>query len=382
MPKSNVHTPRRALRVLYLTDLHPADKFGSLEEQILILAKTLPERGGALIPVFGAPVGQETARQYSEIGLLPTSLDLHTFSIAGLRRLLRLVRENAIEIIHWNFYHPINPYIWALSALTPGIRHYITDHNSRIPLEHFSQGKLSKIFKKVLLRRYTRVLCISDFVEGCLRQQGVWPQLSRCTYFINTDRFRPDSEKRKEYRRKLGVNDDQFVVLFVGKLIRWKGGETAIKALSILPASTHLVVVGDGEWFPVMQKLATDNNLNSRVHFLGPQRNVEPYMQAADCFLCPSIWEEAVGLVNIEALASGLPVVASRIGGIPEFVEEGKTGLLFTSGNEAELADRIRYLMENPAALKELSRRARESALEKFSIHRRIQDYFEIYSSN
>src|SRR5262245_57855155 len=105
----NGHPRQRARRVLYLTDLHPADKFGSLEEQILILARSLPERGGALIPVFGAPVGQETASQYSEIGLIPTSLDLHTFSLPALWRLFQLVRENAIEVVHWNFYHPINP---------------------------------------------------------------------------------------------------------------------------------------------------------------------------------------------------------------------------------------------------------------------------------
>jgi L-malate glycosyltransferase len=382
MAKPNGHSPARARRVLYLTDLHPADKFGSLEEQILVLAKSLPERGGALIPVFGAPVGQETANQYGEIGLLPTSLDLHSFSLPVLRRLLQLVRENEIEVIHWNFYHPINPYVWALSAFSPGIRHYITDHNSRIPSEELSQGKLSKLFKKMLLRRYKRVLCISDFVESCLKQQEVWPELSRCTYFINTDRFRPNAVNRKKYRDRLNVSDDKFVILFVGKLIKWKGGETAIKALTVLPESTRLVVIGHGEWLPVMEALVSDANLSQRVHFLGPQRNVEPYMQAADCLLCPSIWEEAVGLVNIEALATGLPVVASRVGGIPEFIEEGKTGLLFTSGNHLELAERIRYLMDNPKALMEMSRNGRAAALEKFSIERRIQDYFEIYGSN
>ena len=72
-------------------------------------------------------------------------------------------------------------------------------------------------------------------------------------------------------------------------------------------------------------------------------------MQGADCFVCPSLWAEAAGLVNLEAQSSGLPTVASNVGGIPEYVADGKTGFLFSPGNATELADRIRQLLSDAA---------------------------------
>lgn len=373
---------KRSLRVLYLTDLHPADKFGSLEEQILILAKSLYGAGGALIPVFGAPVGCETASQYREVGLNPESLDLHRYSLSSLWRLVSLVRCHRIDVVHWNFYNPINPYVLALSALVPRVRHYLTDHNSRIPNESTSANALKRRIKKLLLRRYSRVLCISDFVQEQLQNQQVWPALSRCTYFINTARFRPDQPLRFRWRMRLGLaHGDKFAMLFVGKLINWKGVDVAIKAMLHLPDSVVLLVVGDGPVKPELKELVARLKLDQRVQFLGNQRNVEPYMQAADCFVCPSIWEEAAGLVNIEALASGLPVVASRIGGIPEFIDDKVTGLLFESGDDKGLADRVKFLIENPLVLKNMSNKARTDAVERFSIQKRVPDYLELYTS-
>ncbi len=372
----------RALRVLYLTDLHPTNKFGSLEEQILVLAKSLSSAGGALIPVFGAPIDSETAGQYREVGFIPESLDLHKFSLASLWRLLSLVRRNRIDVVHWNFYSPINPYMLAMSILVPGVQHFLTDHNSRIPNETISPGSLKKRCKKILLSRYSRVLCISDFVQKELQNQQVWPNPSRCTYFINTARFRPDRPLRLRSRTEMGLAEPgPFVILFVGMLINWKGLDVAIRSMSQLPESTVLLVVGNGPAEREFRELVTSLQLDHRVRFVGHQRNVEFYMQAADCFVCPSMWEEAVGLVNLEALASGLPVVASRIGGIPEFIDDKVTGLLFNPGDVQGLADRVNFLIENPRILKTMSHKARTYAVEKFSIQKRVADYVELYTS-
>ena len=118
---------------------------------------------------------------------------------------------------------------------------------------------------------------------------------------------------------------EEFVAVTVAYLIKDKGIDVAVKALAQLPEDVVLWVVGDGPEQGNLQALAQDLGLGQRVRFLGPRRNVEPFLQAADCALCPSVWAEAAGLVNLEALACGLPVVASRIGGIPEFIEDGRT---------------------------------------------------------
>jgi glycosyltransferase involved in cell wall biosynthesis len=115
--------------------------------------------------------------------------------------------------------------------------------------------------------------------------------------------------------------------------------------------------------------------------FHGPQRHVEPFMQGADCCLCPSLWAEAAGLVNLEAQASGLPVIASDIGGIPEYVSEGKTGFLFPPGDAAELANRVCRLLTDPGLQQRFGRAARQLAEQQFSPAARLAEMVDLYRS-
>jgi starch synthase len=114
---------------------------------------------------------------------------------------------------------------------------------------------------------------------------------------------------------------------------------------------------------------------------LGNREEVQAVIQAADCLVCPSIWQEAAGLVNIEALACGVPVVASRVGGIPEIVEHGATGLLFAAGEPDELAAAIRRLMEDPDLVAKMGEAARTAAIARFS-PARLSEFLDFYQTN
>ncbi len=370
----------RLKRVLFVLRLDPAGKFGSIEEQTLFIARSFRERGSLFLPVYLRPLDSESASQYVREGLPVEALDLSRFRFRALWRLVQLVRKNRIDVVHWSFYHPLfNAYLWALTALTPWVEHYFTDHISRPAArgEPSGRGELKSRLKRVLAARYRKILCISDFVLAQVRESS-GPQAQRTHYFINTDRFRPDPAVRREVRRALGVGVE-FVAVIVAYLIKEKGIDVAIKAMAQLPDDVELWIVGDGPEQAKLQALTQELGLGRRVRFLGAKRNVEPILQAADCALCPSVWAEAVGLVNLEALACGLPDIASRIGGIPEFVEDGRNGLLFAPGDHNELAERIRRLYNDGELRRRMGEQARSIALAHFSGDSLMDTHLSVY---
>src|SRR5215475_9640290 len=115
----------RLQRVLYMIGLNPSLKFGSLEEQIFFLARAFKEEGGLFLPLFQSPLGPEARAMYQAAGVKVDSLSLETFTFETLRRLMCLIREHRIDLLHWNFYRPLNPYIYSLSILMPRLRHYL-----------------------------------------------------------------------------------------------------------------------------------------------------------------------------------------------------------------------------------------------------------------
>ena len=382
-PPSSLRRPataERLKRVLFALNLDPAGKFGSIEEQVLTLARSFKEQGGMFLPVYVRPLDAESAAQYAREGLEPEALDLSRFRLSTLRRLLQLVRRNRIEVVHWNFYQLVsNGYLWALSVLHPRVEHYYTDHISRPATAQVPDGPgtLRRRLKTAMASRYRKILCVSDYVLDQVR--GVTGlRAERIHHFINTDRFRPDSTVRRQVRQGLGVGEE-FVAVTVAYLIKDKGIDVAVKAVAQLSGGVVLWVVGDGPERGNLETLVRDLGLGQRVRFLGPRRNVEPLLQAADCALCPSVWAEAAGLVNLEALACGLPVVASRIGGIPELVEDGRNGFVFSPGDQQELADRIQRLMSDDLLRLRIGREARSDAVRRFSTQSQLESALRIY---
>ena len=366
-------------RVLYVVVLDPSSKFGSLEEQIILMARAFKLNNGLFYPLFICPEGANPGIAFQEAGVEGECIDLRNFRWSQLARVSRLIKKRKITLVHWNFTEMLrNRYLWSLSLLHPSIRHWYTDHISRIsgipqPLE----GR-NKFLKRILSRRYDKVLCVSQFVLDDLRRNKLYSHLILFRHFINTDRFRPDEAVRTNFRKELHA-EGRFVLLTVAHLIKAKGIEVLIKALAVLPENVVLWIVGEGDESESLRQLASELNVTGRVRFHGLQNNVAPFMQAADCFVCPSLWAEAAGLVNLEASATGLPVIASRIGGIPEYVEEGRTGLLFLPGDHLELSRCVRSLQENSDMHQKMSNRARAWVVEKFSAESGVSNYLNLY---
>jgi glycosyltransferase involved in cell wall biosynthesis len=371
--------PSRLRRVLYAVRLDAAQKFGSLEEMIARLARAFHDENSVFVPVFLTAPGPRGLQPYREGNLPVAGLGLHRFRPATLARLVGLVYRHRIEVVHWNFYAPLtNGYLWALTLLAPRVRHFFTDHNSRDLPAPGPGPRWKRFVKSLFLRRYARVLGVSRFVADQLREQRAWPTPAACPLFVNTERFAPNAAMRAAVRRRLDA-EGRVVLVAVAHLIRAKGIDIALRALAELAERVVLWVVGGGEEAGALEQLAGELGVAGRVRFLGLQGEVEPYLQAADVFVCPSRWAEAAGLVNLEAGACGLPVIASDIGGIPEYVADGRTGLLFPAGDHHRLAEHVGRLLADPEAACRMGREARQWVVEHFSAEARLEDYLDLY---
>lgn len=367
-------------RVLYVVNLNPSRKYGSLEEQIFLTSEAVSQRGGLLIPVFTQELPEKEQHRYRVAGLTATSLNLNQFNLTTLRRLLQLIDDHRMDVVHWNLYGPMNGYFTFLRFLRPKLRHYLTDHNSRPHAFTYPHRWPIDTFKRLMFRKYSKVLAVSDYVLSELQRQNIWRNLRRYYHFVNTQRFQPDTTMRSDIRTSQGV-ERSFVILVVAQLIPEKGVDVAIRALKELPDHVVLWVVGDGPERLALQSVAELLGADKRVRFCGLQAEVSPFMQAADCLVCPSLWEEAAGLVILEAMACGLPVIGSSVGGIPEFITPHRTGFLFPAGNHMALAGRITELCSSTPQWDDMRAQARTQAVTQFSHRSRLSDAVAIYNA-
>lgn len=175
------------------------------------------------------------------------------------------------------------------------------------------------------------------------------------------------AQNKQLARKKLGLKPQQPILLFVGRLDPFKGPDLLLQAAAMMAEKAQIVVVGgklqDDEELAALQKLARDLKISSRVHFLGarPQQELPMLYSAADVTVVPS-YHESFGLVAVESLACGTPVVASRAGGLMTIVRNNETGYLVPRG-PGFFAERLDALLGNPALLARMQLAARPSIL-------------------
>jgi glycosyltransferase involved in cell wall biosynthesis len=167
---------------------------------------------------------------------------------------------------------------------------------------------------------------------------------------IDINNFKPVSRDVKQsIRREIGIPPSASVAICVTRFFPVKGVDQLIKAWSMViqqANNSHLLIVGDGPLRLDLERAAASLGLDGKAHFLGYRSDVEYILQAGDFLVIPSR-SEALGLCAIEAMAVGLPVVAFRVGGIPEVVQDGVNGLLAESGNIMDLSDKILMLIRD-----------------------------------
>lgn len=202
----------------------------------------------------------------------------------------------------------------------------------------------------------------------------------RCVYnFVDTDLFRPVAHC--DVRHCFSPTGEK-VLLHVSNFRKVKRLPDVIaifaRVREVMPA--QLLLVGEGPELSRTRDLVDSLGLSANVRFLGKQDEVNTLFNAADLLLLPSE-KESFGLVALEAMASGVPVIGSTSGGIPEVVANGETGWLAAPGDVETMAARAIELLGNPERYRQFSADARSRAEQQFNVHARVKDYEEIYET-
>lgn len=199
---------------------------------------------------------------------------------------------------------------------------------------------------------------------------------------VNTDKFSPHPEVSAKVRAELKIPEDRVVIGSVGRLVPIKDHGTLLRSAQLLVRegmNVHVLIVGGG---PERERLdefvANSVELTDRVTFAGASDRVPELLNAMDLFVLPSICE---GMSNtiLEAMACGLPIVATRVGGNPELAEEGRSACFFAPRDFQSLARIIASLTGDKEICRMLGNASRQDALEKFSLNTMVQQYRALY---
>lgn len=311
-----------------------------------------------------------------EVNVLPLSIERKISLVKDFVALILLIR--ILKKQQFDLVHSFSP----KSALLGMVAAWL----GRVPTRvHVFQGEVwankagfwrwfLKFLDKVVVFCSTHLLVVSRSEEQFLIGEGV-VRSGQLTLMANgsicgvdVDRFRPDADMRSAIRDQFGISASDLLILYVGRLNPDKGLQELAEAFSRLAAErsdVHLLAVGpdEGHLRDLMRGVAGSTE---RLHFADYTSTPEHYMAAADILCLPS-YREGFGLVLIEAAATGLPTVASRIYGITDAVIDGETGLLFEVKNVDDLTWKLQQLLDNPPLRASLGENGRLRANQQFS---------------
>jgi glycosyltransferase involved in cell wall biosynthesis len=182
-------------------------------------------------------------------------------------------------------------------------------------------------------------------------------------------------------RREQGVGEGDPVIGIAARFASVKDHATLLRAFGrvrVVRPDAKLVLAGDGELRGDLEALGDELNLGESVRFLGVRRDVPELLATWDVF-CLSSLSEGTSVTLLEAMAAGLPTVVTDVGGNPEIVEHGATGLLAPRGDDAGLADAMLALLADPQRRRRMGEAGRERVTRLFTLDRMIEDYRRLY---
>jgi glycosyltransferase involved in cell wall biosynthesis len=317
-------------------------------------------------------------------------------SSEAIEKLEKLVKDEKPDIAHLhNIYHQITPSI--ISVLKKhNVRVVLTLHDGKLICPRYlmlDKGKICTACRGHSFWKAVFKNCVGSRGQGLLlAAEAYWHKwvksYEEVDLFISPSRFLADLVSKRISREKIRVihngidlgaycyssNDDGYALYF-GRLSKEKGIETLLQAHKNLDDAGKLVVVGTGLMEHELQKRY------QKAEYLGYKAGeaLKRIIENSAFVIVPSEWYENCSMVILEAMAIGKPVIGSRVGGIPEQIDDGRTGLLFEMGNKEELAKKMNMLSKDPDTRKRMGLAARKKLEQEYSLNQHCTKVMQIY---
>ena len=359
-------------RIVHLIDMRP-DKDGPVELQTLATAQHAAARGLEVVAYFSGPIPDRYRMRMVQAGARVGNLDRAQWEAEADA----ICRRERPAIVHFHF----GPHAGMTQAARHGAKVVMTEHSPR-PAR--SMAPLRTAVRHWRTRRVDRFIAVSEFIaRQTMRDFGV-PR-SRIRVILNatdTERFRPRPDEKLRLRRELlGLGPEHVVMTIAAHMRPAKRQELAVMAMPEIRArapQARLVLAGDGPERERLQELVTAQGLDDVVQLMSGHNDVAALYAASDIALLPSISEGLPG-GGIEAVASGLPLVATPNGGTPEVYDDGISGISVRDQTSHGLATALAPLIASPELRTRMGQAARARAERLFAIDRPARETLAVY---
>lgn len=352
-----------------LTNVSRLAPTGGVELNVYQIAEELARRGHGLNVVYqtDGELGIEYRRFCRELVAVPefeyALRDRHPVrTYRQIRRAVRDGRKLEPDVVYVQRFHAVR---WAISVGqscdAPVVCHV-----------HGFGGHTINLVNRLFSRGMSRMIAVSEFVRNEWEEAGISGELIEVVHNgIDPEAYpMADDAARKYARMTLGIPEDAFVVLYCGRIVFEKGVHVLIDAwrsLELHPDEGRLVLLGSAQSDDYSDALRRSAPTGG-IHWLGLQKDVVLPMHAADVTVIPSLCDEGFGRVAVEAMATGCPVVASRVGGIPEILTGPFERLLVDKDNLDQLAKVLRSLIEWRRDRPDLGTACRAHVMDNFTL--------------
>ena len=352
---------------------------GGLERVIASVASSL-DRTRYHVEVWALVAGGEIADELNDSGAGVKILKLNTYhNPLKLQKLAVLLRRHRADIVHTHgYYGSTFGRLAAIIAKTPVIIAHV--HTSYAGL------KRRHLFIERILSFYTdKIICLSQREIEQYLQAGIGrrDQYEFVYNGLDVAAFSDTKCDRGPMREALGLSSDDRACVTVGRLVPVKGHRFLLEALAEarkVHPNLKLLCVGDGPLEPSLRAQVGQLGLSEHVRFLGFREDVPQILHACDLFVLASL-NEGFGLVLLEAMACGLPVIATSVGGVPEIVAHESTGLLVPARDPQAMAEAIVRIISSPRLAARLIAEAAARLRERFSIEATVARLEQIYQA-